>query len=76
MRRFAKSLTKKPHTRKPREVWRDRASDAMGVSTLAICCRGALACGSTSLSPQLKGLLAVAATLNVGCTFCGGNFSV
>jgi len=28
--------------RKPREVWRGLASDAMGISTLAVCCRGAL----------------------------------
>jgi hypothetical protein len=28
--------------RKPREVWRGRASDAMGISALAVCCRGAL----------------------------------
>src|SRR5882672_11353316 len=28
--------------RKPREVWRDRASDAMGISVLAVCCRVAL----------------------------------
>ena len=28
--------------RKPREVWRGLASDAMGIWTLAACCRGAL----------------------------------
>ena len=28
--------------RKPREVWRGGASDAMGISTLAACCRGTL----------------------------------
>jgi hypothetical protein len=28
--------------RKPRDVWRGGASDAMGISTLAICCRGTL----------------------------------
>src|SRR4051794_29317670 len=28
--------------RKPREVWRGGASDAMGIWTLATCCRGAL----------------------------------
>ena len=28
--------------RKPREVWRDRASDAMGILVLAVCCRVAL----------------------------------
>src|SRR5229473_1187823 len=28
--------------RKPREVWRDRASNAMGISVLAVCCGVAL----------------------------------
>jgi hypothetical protein len=28
--------------RKPRDVWRGGASDAMGISTLAVCCRGTL----------------------------------
>src|SRR5258708_18902243 len=28
--------------RKPREVWRSCASDAMGISALAVCCRRAL----------------------------------
>ena len=28
--------------RKPREVWRGGASDAMGISILAVCCRGVL----------------------------------
>jgi hypothetical protein len=28
--------------RKPRKVWGDLASGAMGISTLAVCCRGAL----------------------------------
>ena len=38
--------------RKPREVWRGGASDAMGISALAVYCRGAL---STCLGSGRRG---------------------
>src|SRR5438477_8032073 len=53
--------------RKPREVWRDRASDAMGISVLAVCCRVALnAClgsdrgGDETFRPVATGRTSVA----------------
>src|ERR1035437_4286722 len=53
--------------RKPREVWQGRASDAMGISAQAVCCRGALnACFGSgrrrdeTFRPVAKGVTGVA----------------